>query len=107
MRLHIPLDAPGTHPNVSRCNPGASLSFLKCLFSGRIVFGRSFGRSSASLIARMFLLRIVAKLHGDVVEAENNIRRWGRGSVWIDPSSGTVQGAGIRLSEGVSECRTQ
>jgi hypothetical protein len=32
------------------------------------------------------LLRIVRKLHGDPELAEHDIRRWGRGSVWIDPS---------------------
>jgi hypothetical protein len=40
------------------------------------------------------LLRIVAKLHGDVAEVEENIRRWGRGSVWIDPSAEQCKSAG-------------
>ena len=41
------------------------------------------------------LLRIIAKLHGDVAEAENNIRRWGRGSIWIDPSPAQCKALGI------------
>jgi hypothetical protein len=42
------------------------------------------------------LLRIVAKLHGDVAEVEENIRRWGRGNVWIDPSPEQCKALGIR-----------
>jgi hypothetical protein len=43
------------------------------------------------------VLRIVAKLHGDVAEAERNIRRWGRGSVWIDPSPAQCKALGISV----------
>jgi hypothetical protein len=32
------------------------------------------------------LLRIVAKMGGSVEDAEVDIRRWRRGSVWIEPS---------------------
>ena len=43
------------------------------------------------------LLRIVAKLHGDVAEAEADIRRWGRGSIWIDPSLEQCNALGMRM----------
>jgi hypothetical protein len=36
--------------------------------------------------SREALLRIVAKLGGSVAAAEQDIRRWNRGSVWIEPS---------------------
>ena len=32
------------------------------------------------------LVRIIAKLGGSVTDAEQDIRRWNRGSVWINPS---------------------
>jgi hypothetical protein len=32
------------------------------------------------------LLGMIAKMHCDVAEAENDIRRWNRGSVWVDLS---------------------
>jgi hypothetical protein len=42
------------------------------------------------------LLRIVAKLHGDVTELKRGIKQWGRGSVWIDPSPEQCKALGIR-----------
>ena len=45
------------------------------------------------------LSRIVAKLHGDTAQAENDIRRWGRGSVWIDPSPAQCKALGIGRQE--------
>ena len=32
------------------------------------------------------LQRIIAKLGGNVADAETDIRRWNRGSVWIKPA---------------------
>jgi hypothetical protein len=43
------------------------------------------------------LLRIVAKLHGDVAEVEENIRRWGRAASGLIPSAEQCKGLGIRL----------
>jgi hypothetical protein len=51
--------------------------------------------SSCSVRDEETLLRIVAKLHGDVAEVEHDIRRWGRGSVWIDPSPAQCRALGI------------
>ena len=42
------------------------------------------------------LLGIVAKLGGSVEDAELDIRRWRRGSVWIDPSPAQCKALGIR-----------
>jgi hypothetical protein len=42
------------------------------------------------------LLRIVAKLGGSVDDAELDIRRWRRGSVWIKPSPTQSRALGIR-----------
>ncbi len=41
------------------------------------------------------LLRIVAKLGGSVADAETDIRRWNRGSVWIEPSLAQCRALGI------------
>jgi len=43
------------------------------------------------------LLRIIAKLGGDLEEAKADIRRWNRGSVWINPSAAQCKALGIRL----------
>jgi hypothetical protein len=41
------------------------------------------------------LLRIIAKLGGSVASAEIDIRRWNRGSVWVEPSPAQCQALGI------------
>ena len=41
------------------------------------------------------LLRIIAKLHGDPAKAESDIKRWGRVSVWIEPSPAQCKALGI------------
>jgi hypothetical protein len=41
------------------------------------------------------LLRIIAKLGGSVADAEEDIRRWNRGSVWIDLNDGQRKFFGI------------
>ena len=43
------------------------------------------------------LLRIVAKLHRGPAHAVEGIRRYGRGSVWIDSSPAQCRALGIRL----------
>ena len=45
----------------------------------------------------MTLLRIVAKLGGDVGKAKRDMNRWGRGSVWIDPSPVQCKALGISV----------
>jgi hypothetical protein len=42
------------------------------------------------------LLRIVGKLGGSVDDAELDIRRWQRGSVWIAPSLEQCKALGIQ-----------
>ena len=46
--------------------------------------------------SREVLLRIVAKLGGSVADAETDIRRWNRGSVWIEPSPAQYRFLGTR-----------
>jgi len=41
------------------------------------------------------VLRIIAKLGGSVADAEIDIRRWNRGSVWIEPSPKQCKALGI------------
>lgn len=37
------------------------------------------------------LAKIVAKLHGEVAEFQNSLRRWGQGGVTINPSPAQVK----------------
>ena len=41
------------------------------------------------------LLRIIAKMGGSVEDAEIDIRRWNRGSVWVEPSQAQCRFLGI------------
>jgi hypothetical protein len=50
------------------------------------------------------LLRIIAKLGGSVADAEIDIRRWNRGSVWIDLSEGQSKYFGITSGKYPSSC---
>jgi hypothetical protein len=42
------------------------------------------------------LLRIIAKLHGSVEDAEHDISRWNRGGVWVDLSPAQCRYFGIQ-----------
>ena len=42
------------------------------------------------------LLRIVARLRGDVAQATQELKQWGRGGVWVDLSPGQRRFFGIR-----------
>lgn len=41
------------------------------------------------------LLRIIARIGGNLEDAKADIRRWNRGSVWIDPSPEQCEALGI------------
>jgi len=41
------------------------------------------------------LLSMIARMGGSVEVARQNIRRWDRGSVWIDPSAAQCRALGI------------
>ena len=43
------------------------------------------------------LLRMIARMGGSVEVAKQNIRRWGRGSVWINPSPAQCKALGIAV----------
>ena len=43
------------------------------------------------------LLRIIAKLGGDIEEACRSIEQWSRGSVWINPSPARCKALGIAI----------
>jgi hypothetical protein len=49
--------------------------------------------------SREALLRIVAKLGGSVADAETDIRRWNRGSVWIELSPAQCQALAIQVGQ--------
>ena len=44
---------------------------------------------------REALLRIVDRLGGSAADAETDMRRWNRGSVWIEPSPAQCEALGI------------
>jgi hypothetical protein len=53
------------------------------------------------------LLAMIAKMHGDLAEAKNDIRRWSRGTVAVDLSPAQCRFLGIRSARSQVACSSR